>query len=154
MLTKTALLAAVLVLAACGYESEYERMVYDYDPVYCYQSIGAVLCYKEPKHSDERRMVNYYGPAPSRYDAPDRAHVPDLKPPTEEIDHWVKDAEPVVRLAKVEAPAPAPAAHAANASGGQGAERETGFWEGIRRSIFGKPQLANAPKPVPVGGTL
>jgi hypothetical protein len=34
-------LAAVECLGACtGYESEYEKGVYDYEPVYCYQTIG------------------------------------------------------------------------------------------------------------------
>lgn len=59
----TLFLTAVGVLVgACGYLSEYEKAVYDVEPVYCYQSIGqsvsGVECYKTPKHRDERRLVN------------------------------------------------------------------------------------------------
>ena len=88
------LLAASALLAACGYESKYEEMVYDYEPVYCYQSIGAVQCHQTPKHRDQARLVNYYGPAPGRYDkpAPPRRTKP-MPPP--EIDYFVKDPEPV-----------------------------------------------------------
>ena len=43
--TVVALLSAVVAafcLAACTrYELEYERGVYDYEPIYCYQTIGA-----------------------------------------------------------------------------------------------------------------
>ena len=58
-------------LNACAYVDEYEAHVHDWEPVYCYKSLAGTQCYKEPKHSDERRLVNYYGPHPSRYDAPD-----------------------------------------------------------------------------------
>jgi hypothetical protein len=32
---------------------------------------GAVLCFKEPKYIDKRRLFNYYGPAPRTFDARD-----------------------------------------------------------------------------------
>ena len=83
-----------LIVAACGYVSEYEEHVYDWEPVYCYQSLGGVQCHDEPKHRDARRLVNYYGPDPSRYDAPEKAEAPDPVPP-KAVNHWVKDAEPV-----------------------------------------------------------
>jgi len=169
MLMKTAALAATFVLAACGYESEYERQVYDYNPVYCYQSIGSVQCYKEPKHSDERRLVNYYGPAPSRYDAPDTPETPELQAPAE-IDHWVKDPEPVVGTAPAaqpashNAPAPGPQAKApaaqpvaaptANDVSNAGTGTTITLWERLRRGVFGKPQLANKPKAADPSGTL
>lgn len=177
MLIKTTAVTAIFLLAACGYESEYERQVYDYNPVYCYQSIGSVQCYKEPKHSDERRMVNYYGPAPSRYDREDKPETPELQPPAE-IDHWVKDPEPVVGAApaaqsaskpetaaqpasKPETAA-APAANKESASHKESAvqsdsgqyQPNIGFWESIRRGVFGKPQLANTPKATDPTGTL
>ncbi len=94
MRTSLVLLASSVLLAACGYESRYEEMVYDYEPVYCYQSIGAVQCYETPKHGDEARLVNYYGPAPSRYDRPAAPPAAKLKPPPG-IDYFVKDPEPV-----------------------------------------------------------
>lgn len=66
---KSAALAAFAILAAGGctsYESAYERAVYDAEPVYCYQSLGAVDCHRTPHRRDDARLVNYYGPAPSR----------------------------------------------------------------------------------------
>jgi len=83
-------------LSACSYVDEYERQVTDWEPVYCYKSLAATTCYREPKHSDNLRLVNYYGPHPSRYDAPEPLKEPDFKAP-EPVDYWVKDAEPVPR---------------------------------------------------------
>jgi hypothetical protein len=83
-------------LSACGYVSEYEKAVYDMEPTYCYKSIGKVSCYKEPFHRDERRLVNYFGPAPSRYDKPEAPEPTPIAAP-EMINYWVKDAEPVPR---------------------------------------------------------
>jgi len=86
---------ALLMVAACGHVSEYEKAVSDMEPVYCYQSIGKASCYDKPKHADERRLVNYFGPSPIRYDRPERPEERDLAPPPE-IKTWVKDAEPIV----------------------------------------------------------
>ena len=85
----------LLLLTACGHVSEYEKAVYDMEPVYCYQSIGNASCYDKPKHADERRLVNYFGPSPTRYDRPEAPEERELAPPPE-IKTWVKDAEPVV----------------------------------------------------------
>ena len=95
----TLVLTAVGVLVgACGYLSEYEKAVYDIEPVYCYQSIGqsvsGVECYKTPKHRDERRLVNYYGPHPSRYDRPEPPPPPTLSAPPS-VDFFVRDPEPL-----------------------------------------------------------
>jgi hypothetical protein len=87
--------ALVLFLGGCGYVDAYEEAVYDHEPVYCYQSLAAVQCFKEPQHTDRQRLVNYYGPHPSRADEPDAPEVPELQAPTEEIEKWVKDPEPV-----------------------------------------------------------
>jgi len=85
-------------VGACGYVSEYEKAVYDFEPVYCYQSIGqsvsGVECYKTPKHQDERRLVNYYGPDPSRYDRPEPPPPLTLSAPPA-VDFYVRDAEPI-----------------------------------------------------------
>ncbi len=88
------------LLGACGYVSEYEKAVYEWEPTYCYKSIGGVACYKEPYHRDERRLVNYFGPDPSRYDKPDAPEATPFDPP-EMVNYWVKDAEPIPRPAPV-----------------------------------------------------
>ncbi len=92
------LTAVGVLVGACGYLSEYEKAVYDIEPVYCYQSIGqsvsGVECYKTPKHRDERRLVNYYGPHPSRYDRPEPPPPPTLSAPPS-VDFFVRDPEPV-----------------------------------------------------------
>jgi hypothetical protein len=41
--------------------------------------------------------VNYYGPHPSRSDEPDPVEVPELQAPTESVEKWVKDPEPVAK---------------------------------------------------------
>jgi len=85
---------AALLVGACAQKSAYEMAVEDCEPVYCYKSIGGVACYEEPYHRDERRMVNYFGPAPIRYDRPDEPNPQKLFAP-EPVDFWVKDPEPV-----------------------------------------------------------
>lgn len=91
-------LTLAAALGACGYASEYEKAVYDYEPVYCYRSIGRVQCFETPYHRDSNRLVNYYGPAPSRYDPPGRPPSPKLTPPPP-IDYFVLDPEPIPRPA-------------------------------------------------------
>ena len=90
------LAALAWLLGACGYVSEYEKAVYDYEPVYCYQTIGAVQCFKEPNHRDEKRIVNYYGPDPSRYDRPEEPPAPKLAAPAP-VTFVVRDPEPIPR---------------------------------------------------------
>lgn len=98
MLRISAVFGLTALLGACGYVSEYEKAVYDWEPTYCYQSIGRVACYKEPYHRDELRLVNYFGPDPSRYDKPE-APEPAPHAPPKMVNFWVKDAEPVPRPA-------------------------------------------------------
>jgi len=81
-------------LGACGYVDGYEKSVYAMEPVYCYQSLGKAQCFKEPRHRDERRLVNYYGPHPSRYDRPAPAAAAKLMAPPP-VDFYVRDEEPV-----------------------------------------------------------
>ena len=40
-------------------------------PLNCYKSIGGVECFREPYHRDQRRLVNYFGPHPSRFEKPE-----------------------------------------------------------------------------------
>ena len=95
---KKLIFAAVVLatLAACGHVDEYERQVYDREPVYCYKSLAGTQCYREPKHSDERRLVNYFGPHPSRYEKSEVEPAPALQAP-EMVNYWVKDPEPIPR---------------------------------------------------------
>ncbi len=86
------------VLGACAQKSAYEASVEEMEPVYCYKSLAGVNCYKEPYHRDGRRLVNYFGPAPERYDAPEPVEVPELSAP-KSVNYWVKDAEPIPRAA-------------------------------------------------------
>ena len=109
---RVASFGAVLVfLGGCGYVDPYEKSVHDLDPVYCYQSLAGIECHKKPSHQDKRRLVNYYGPNPTRYDAPDKPDEPAPQTP-DAIDHWMKDPEPVPRpksdLRASEASRPAP----------------------------------------------
>jgi len=72
-------IASLSILSACGYVDKYEEAVYEMEPQYCYQQLGSVQCYREPVHRDAARLVNYYGPHPSRYDMPS---PPDRLEPT------------------------------------------------------------------------
>ncbi|MFP6736168.1 MAG: hypothetical protein VB959_20325 [Rhodospirillales bacterium] len=84
----------LMVLSGCGFVDSYEEAVYDLDPVYCYQSLAGVQCHAKPNHADKRRLVNYYGPHPSRYEAPAPVPVPELQAPPP-VPFWVRDPEPV-----------------------------------------------------------
>jgi hypothetical protein len=73
---------AIAVTAACtSYESAYEAGVADYEPIYCYQSLADAACYRAPFFRDERRLSNYYGPSPRRYDRPAPPPPLTLEPP-------------------------------------------------------------------------
>lgn len=82
-------------LAACGYVDRYEEGVYDFEPAYCYQSLGEIVCHREPYHRDSKRLVNYFGPHPSRYDPPEAPEVDAPQPPTTALDYYVITPEPV-----------------------------------------------------------
>ncbi|MFO1154865.1 MAG: hypothetical protein U1E42_14575 [Rhodospirillales bacterium] len=91
---------ATLLTGGCtSYESAYERSVTDYEPIYCYQSLGGVTCHRQPDHRDARRLVNYYGPAPSKYDAPNAPELAQLASPPKG-GKVVRDAEPRVTAAR------------------------------------------------------
>ena len=92
-----AALAFTTALSACGYVDKYEEGVYDYEPTYCYAALGGTVeCYREPVAADSRRLVNYYGKSPTRYDAPPKPPEPDYKAPPP-VKTWVKDPEPEVK---------------------------------------------------------
>lgn len=94
------LIAATAVLGACNYVSKYEEAVYDYEPVYCYKTLAGIQCFDTPNQRDERRLVNYFGPHPSRYERKWQKPERHLAPPPP-IDYFVRDADPI--------PQPAPA---------------------------------------------
>lgn len=97
MLKKLLFVTAFAIgLGACSYVDDYERHVTDLEPVYCYKSLAATSCYRTPKHADALRLVNYFGPHPSRYDAPEPPRQPLLVAP-EMVNYWVKDPEPLPR---------------------------------------------------------
>ncbi len=85
-------------LGACSTMDAYEQAVQDWEPTYCYKSIGGTECFREPYHRDERRLVNYFGPHPSRYDKPEPPEPAPHSPP-QMVNYWVKDAEPIPRPA-------------------------------------------------------
>lgn len=140
--------SAAALLGACSSMTEYERHVQDWEPVYCYKSIGAVQCYKEPKHSDSRRLVNFYGPAPREYDTPDEPELSRTRAP-KMIKTWVKDPEPVPVANVPTTQAPSPVAQTGQSQIILEPEKEeVSFMDGVLRSLFGKPELANKPAPV------
>ncbi len=96
MRTKLLTLGLTTLLGACGYVNAYEEAVHDWEPTYCYKSIGGVECFRQPFHRDERRLVNYFGPHPSRYDKPEPPELAPIAAPAM-INYWVKDPEPVPR---------------------------------------------------------
>ena len=68
-------------LTGCGgYETAYERAVYDAEPVYCYRTVADPDCYRAADPASNRRLVNYYGPSPRRAKAPRPAEIR-LEPP-------------------------------------------------------------------------
>ena len=72
-----AVLGAILCISGgCGYVDTYEEAVYDEEPIYCYQSLAGIECFEEPNHRDKRRIVNYYGPHPKKYRAPEPKYTP------------------------------------------------------------------------------
>ncbi len=85
---------ALLSLTACAQKSAYEAAVEDLEPRYCYKSLAGVTCYDKPYHRDAKRLVNYFGPAPQRYEQPAAAPKPQYFAP-ESVNYWVKDPEPV-----------------------------------------------------------
>ncbi len=99
MLKRILTLAAfvlVLVLGACAQKSAYEAAVEGREPVYCYRNLGGVICHEKPNFADERRLVNYFGPAPKRYERPAPPPAQKLFAP-EQINYWAKDPEPLPR---------------------------------------------------------
>ena len=166
MHTKLLTLGLTALLGACGYVDAYEKAVSDWEPTYCYKSIGGVECFREPFHRDERRLVNYFGPHPSRYDKPEPPQLAPIAAPPR-INYWVKDPEPVPRpkptgnvlnlpwldpaVAKFEADKEDMARLAANPKGTQALLRRMGI--GPQGNPRGRVTLSRAGR-VPAGKTV
>ncbi len=133
---------AVLLTAGCtSYELAYERAVTDYEPVYCYQSLGGVTCHREPNHRDARRLVNYYGPAPSKYEAPERPDPAEPAPPPDG-GAAVRDPEPKPQAVR---PGSAPTAVApANAVAARDEGGDWRYYLPFLTVLFGAAQVAAA----------
>ncbi len=147
IMRNTLFVAAVgALVGACGYVSAYEEAVYDSEPVYCYQSIGrsvsGVECYKTPKHRDERRLVNYYGPDPSRYDRPE-APPPAILSPPPAVDFFVRDPEPI--------PTPAPPRARTKAEPAEGLKAEPAAGDTSAGPAAPLANAAQAASATPVG---
>ncbi len=83
-----------LGLGGCGgvdYVDRYERSVYAYEPVYCYETLGDPNCYRQPYHRDEDRLVNYYGPHPSVYSR--SVTEPPLLVAPPQVDCYIRDRD-------------------------------------------------------------
>ncbi len=99
---KAMILAVAAVLSACSYVDSYEEAVHDRAPLYCYQSLAAVECYRTPNQTDEQRLVNYFGPHPSHHERRVMEKPKLFAPPP--ISNWVKDEEPVPQAARESKP--------------------------------------------------
>lgn len=112
-------------LSGCGgYESAYERAVYDAEPVYCYRTIADPSCYRAADPASNRRLVNYYGPSPRRTQAPPAAEIRLDAPPPAEIGAAAMGgptgAQAMGERAQPPMPVPLPASADAPRLGGEG----------------------------------
>jgi len=89
-------LICIGLLGACTHKSAYEAAVENHEPVYCYKSLAGVACHEKPNFRDENRLVNYFGPAPKRYERPVLTSEQKLFAPAP-INYWAKDPEPLPR---------------------------------------------------------
>ena len=86
-LTAILAFAATLAVGGCGLEpfvrgsEDDPRFVRKASPIYCYQALVGIDCYKTPNHRDERRLVSYVGPAPETIRGPRRRRRPGSMPP-------------------------------------------------------------------------
>jgi hypothetical protein len=129
-------LGLAALLGACSYVDEYERHVHGWEPTYCYQSIGGVGCFRTPYHRDERRLVNYFGPHPSRFDKPEPPEPAPHSPPGM-VNYWVKDPEPI--------PCPSPARQMCEFQGFRPAAAMTG--DGAKAGAAAADARLEAPPP-------
>jgi hypothetical protein len=126
--------AGVLALSGCGgYVDRYEEGVADSEPIYCYSTLADPTCHRVPVAFEERRLVNYFGPHPSRYPPPPPRPAAKLAPPPE-VPLSVRDPEPAIR------PGPErPAAAGADGDGARPLLLEVGPPQAIPEPAYGPP---------------
>lgn len=105
LLPMIALFAGLVIgLGACSsYVDSYEAAVHEWEPVYCYQRLGGHQCYREPVYGADKQLINYYGPHPSRYEAPEPVTKGDPKAPPM-VNFFVRDPEPIPEAMPAKAP--------------------------------------------------
>ena len=88
------LACSIVLLGSCTQYNPKQVSIIDVEkPIYCYQSLAGVECFKKPNDRDKLRIINYYGPRPSEnHESKPKAAIK-IKAP-EKIDYWVKDPEP------------------------------------------------------------
>jgi hypothetical protein len=91
---RIALLAVGLTATACQPDRAYDKGVSEFEPVYCYQTLGTPDCYAEPIAQFRPSLINFYGPAPQKYDPPEPLEMQEPQAPPK-IERYVRDAEPV-----------------------------------------------------------
>jgi hypothetical protein len=65
------------------------------EPMYCYQTLAAIQCYKDPHPADSDRLVYSRGDPPNKELELTNPIGDFLKPPTEKNGRWIKDPEPL-----------------------------------------------------------
>lgn len=88
------LILLVFAVAACSHDDPYAEGVAEYQPIYCYRVLTDIQCLRTPDREADSRLVNYYGPPPSRFEPPEKPPKPELSAPAP-VDYWVKDPEPI-----------------------------------------------------------
>ena len=95
MLRLLILLSTIGVINGCANQRMVSNENLNQKPMYCYQTLAAVQCYKDPHPVDYDRLVYSRGDSP-RGEPESANSVGDfLKPPTEKNGRWVKDPEPL-----------------------------------------------------------
>ena len=90
-------MVGVVAVGGCGgYVDRYEEGVADFEPIYCYSTLADPTCHRVPIASEERRLVNYFGPHPSRYRPPPPRPAPKLAAPPEG-PLYVRDPDAAIR---------------------------------------------------------
>jgi hypothetical protein len=95
MLRLLMLLGIIGVINGCANPKIVSKETLNQDPMYCYQTLAAVQCYKDPHPVDYDRLVYSRGDASSKEPKSANSIGDFLKPPTKKNGRWVKDPEPL-----------------------------------------------------------
>ena len=83
------------VINGCANQRIDSKESLNQEPMYCYQTLAAVQCYKNPHPVDSDRLVYSRGDAPRKEPKRKNSVGDFLKPPTKKNGRWVKDPEPL-----------------------------------------------------------